>query len=84
MVLRGNGSSVRSAAFSSDGMRIIITTDKTARIWDAHLATMLTESLLVETCARRLAGISKLSRDEMRKLGYPDNQPEIDICEGVQ
>jgi hypothetical protein len=31
----------------------------------------------------RLVGISKLSRDDMRLLGYSDDQPEIDVCEGV-
>jgi hypothetical protein len=45
---------------------------------------MLTKNLLVETCAHRLLGISKLSRDDMRLLGYPDDQPEIDVCEGAQ
>jgi hypothetical protein len=45
---------------------------------------MSTQSLLSETCTHRLLNISKLGRDDMRLLGYPDDQPEIDVCEGVQ
>jgi WD40 repeat protein len=72
-------------AKNTDGTRIVTASDdKTARIWDAHFATMSTNSLLVETCARRLAGFSKLSRDDMRLLGYEDATPEIDVCEGIR
>jgi hypothetical protein len=45
---------------------------------------MTTKALLGETCKRRLVGLSKLSRDDMRLLGYSDDVPEIDVCEGVQ
>jgi hypothetical protein len=45
---------------------------------------MSIRGLLVETCARLLAGLSKLSRDDMRLLGYTDATPEIDVCEGVK
>jgi hypothetical protein len=90
-VLRGHGIDVNSAAFSPDGTRIVTaagelfsTQDNTARIWDALFATMSTKGLLVEACARLLVGLSKLNRDDMRLLGYSDDQPEIDVCEGVQ
>jgi hypothetical protein len=56
-----------------------VTSDKTARIWDVHFATMPTSALLAEACARRLRGLSSLGRDDMRLLGYPDDQPEIDV-----
>jgi hypothetical protein len=49
--------------------------------WDARFATMSTKALLVETCARRLPGMFKLSRDDMRLFGYSDDQSEIDVCE---
>ncbi len=64
-------------------MRVVTASDdKTARIWDVHFVTMSTKGLLTEACAR-LASISKLSRDDMRMLGYADDQPEIDVCEGA-
>jgi WD40 repeat protein len=37
---------------SPDGSRIVTaSSDKTARIWDARLQTMLVKRLLVEACA---------------------------------
>ena len=80
-VLRGHRYDVHSAAFSPDGSRIVTASwdDKTARIWDAHLQTMSVKGLLAEACAR-LAGLTKLTRDEMRLAGYPDSMPEIDVC----
>ena len=51
----------------------------TARIWEAHLQTMSMKDLVAQGCAR-LAGLTKLTRDEMRLAGYPDNMPEIDVC----
>jgi WD40 repeat protein len=84
-VLRGHESVVRSAAFSPDGTRVVTASDdKTARISDVHFATMSTKGLLAETCGRRLLGISTLRRDDMRLLGYSDDQPQIDVCEGIQ
>jgi WD40 repeat protein len=79
------GQGISFAAFSPDGARVVISSgDKMTRIWDARFATMSTRGLLAETCARRLQGISKLSHDDMRLLGYSDSQPEIDVCDGVQ
>jgi hypothetical protein len=54
------------------------TTD-TVLIWDAHLPTMAAEHLLAQGCAR-LAGLTKLTRDEMRLASYPDSIPETDVC----
>ena len=83
-VLRGHGSYVLSAAFSPDGSRIVTASgDKTALIWGAHLQTMSAKDLLVEACAR-LAGVTKLTREEMRLAGYPDSMSEIDICTSGQ
>ena len=79
-VLPGHEDYVRSAAFSPDGSRIVTASDdETARIWDVRLETMSVKDLLAETCAR-LAGLSKLTRDEMRLAGYPDSMPEIDVA----
>jgi WD40 repeat protein len=80
-VLRGHEDIVWSATFSADASRIVTASkDKTARIWDVHLATMPTKDLVAETCTPRLAGLSKLTRDEMRLAGYSDTIPEIDVC----
>jgi len=75
---------VLSAAFSPDGSRIITASaDRSARIWDAHLQTMPARELLAEACDR-LAGVSKLTREEMRVAGYPDSMSEIDVCTSGQ
>ena len=84
-VLRGHEDVVQSAAFNLDGSRIVTASkDRTARIWDVHFSTMSAQDLIVEVCKRRLRGLTKLSRDEMRLAGYPDSEPEIDVCAGVE
>jgi hypothetical protein len=40
---------------------------------------MSVKALLADACTR-LAGLSKLTRDEMRLAGYPDSMPEIEVC----
>jgi WD40 repeat protein len=82
--VRGRDSFVLSAAFSRDGSRIVTASgDKTARIWDAQLQAMSVKHLLEEACVH-LAGITKLTREEMRLAGYPDSISEIDICTSGQ
>jgi hypothetical protein len=79
-VLRGHDGKVESAAFSPDGSRIVTASwDKTARIWDVHFQTMAVKDLVVQACAL-LAGLTKLSREEMHLAGYADSMPEIDVC----
>jgi hypothetical protein len=79
-VLRGHDRKVNSASFSTDGSRIITASDDTtARVW--HVEAMSAKRLLAEACAR-LAGDMKLTREEMRLVGYPDSMPEIDVCKG--
>jgi hypothetical protein len=41
---------------------------------------MSVKALLAEACVR-MAGLSTLTRDEMRLAGYPDSMPEIDVCQ---
>jgi hypothetical protein len=82
LTLAGHENYVQSAAFSPDGTRIVTASgDKTARIWDVRFATMSAQDLIIEVCTRRLRGMTKLNRDEMRLAGYPDTLPEIDVAE---
>jgi WD40 repeat protein len=70
---------VNSAAFSPNGSRIVTASgDHTGRIWDAQLRTMSVKDLLAQACAR--LAVTKLTRDEMRLAGYPDNSTEINLC----
>jgi hypothetical protein len=55
--------------------------DKTARIWDAPIATMSTKALMADVCLR-LHGLTKFTRDEMRLVGYAEDAREIDVCSG--
>jgi WD40 repeat protein len=77
-VLRGDEWPVNSAAFSPDGSRIVTASWETVRIWDARLETMPVKGLVAEACAR-LAGLTKLTRDDMVLAGYQDSTPEIDV-----
>jgi WD40 repeat protein len=80
-VLRGHEGPVGSAVFSPDGSRIVTASqDNTARIWDVRLTAIPPEKLLAEACVR-LAGVTKLTREDMRLAGYPDSIPEIDVCQ---
>jgi WD40 repeat protein len=80
-VLRGHEGIVYYAVFSPDGSRIVTASaDNTARIWDVRLTTLPAEKLLSEACVR-LAGATKLTREDMRLAGYPDSVPEIDVCQ---
>jgi len=84
-LLGGYEASVNSVAFSPEGSSILTaSSDTTARIWDVRVATMPTKDLLTEVCTRRLSGLTKFSRDEMRLAGYPDSMLEIDVCAGVE
>jgi WD40 repeat protein len=69
-----------SAAFSPDGSRIVTASDdKTARIWNVYLQTTSVKDLFAEVC-RRMSGLTKLTRDEMRLASYRDDVDEIDVC----
>ena len=82
-VLRRRGSFVRFAAFHPDGVRILVASeDNTARIWEAPIATMSTKDLMVDACLR-LHGLTRLTRDEMRLVGYAEDATEIDVCAGI-
>ena len=84
-VLRGHDAQVDSAAFSPDGSRIVTgSKDNTARIWNVRVATTSSQDLVAEVCQRRLHGLTRLTRDEMRLAGYADNEPEIDVCAGFK
>src|SRR5262249_3677533 len=72
-VLPRRGSFVRFATFHPDGIRILVASeDKTARIWDAPIATMATKELMAQACLQ-IHGLSKLTRDEMRLVGYAED-----------
>ena len=75
---------MESVAFSPDGSRIVTASGDKARIWDVHFATMPTQDLVAQSCTVWLRGLTKLTRDEMRLAGYPDNVSEIDVCAGIE
>lgn len=82
-VLRGHDGGVYSAAFSPAGSRIVTASgDETARIWGVQLETMPPKDLLTEACAL-LAGLTKLTREEMRLARYPDSMPRS-MCATTQ
>src|SRR5262245_60299105 len=79
-VLRRRGSLVRFAAFHPAGVRALgASEDKTARIWEAPIASPPTKALMAEVCLR-LHGLTRLTRDEMRLVGYAEDAPAIDVC----
>jgi WD40 repeat protein len=85
IVLPGRKDMFLSAAFSSDALRVFtVSIVGTVQVWDARFATMHTKELAAEACMRRLRGLTKLTRDEMRLAGYSDKSPEIDVCVGLE
>ena len=44
---------------------------------------MSTRELIADACLR-LRGLTRLSRDEMRLIGYAEDATEIDVCAGVE
>jgi WD40 repeat protein len=79
-LFRGHSAGVTSAAFSPDGARIVTASyDNTARIWDAQFQTPAVKDLLAEAAAR-LAGVTKLTDEEMRLAGYPAGDSAVDVC----
>jgi WD40 repeat protein len=83
--LRGHGKALNFAAFSPDGTRIVTASwDETARIWDAHFATMSPQDLMREVCTWLGPGLTTLSPDEMRLVGYLDDTVQIDVCAGIR
>jgi WD40 repeat protein len=74
-ILTASGDLITAALIANNPLRIWSldmlrysdknTGDETARIWDAHLATMPAPSIIEEVCSRRLSGFTALSRDEM-------------------
>ena len=80
----GTGATCGSPPSAPTASRIVTASeDKTARIWDARIATMSTKELVAEACLR-LRGLTRLSRDEMRLVGYAEDATEIDVCAGVE
>ena len=73
-----------STTFSPDGTRIVTASHhSTAHIWDVPFATMSVHDLIIEVCMRRLRGMTKMTRDDMRLAGYADTLPEIDVADGL-
>jgi WD40 repeat protein len=72
---------ISRADFSPDGLQVVVggLSDCSARIWDVRMTALSTQDLIAEG-RRRLLGVGKLSRAEMRIAGYPGNTPEIDVC----
>jgi hypothetical protein len=78
-ILREHGQhGIEAAVFGPDESHIMTKYLSQVRIWNVQFATMPTRALIIEV-SNRLSGVSKLSREEMRLIGYLDNVPEIDV-----
>src|SRR5215471_17826752 len=77
---RGREYAVSSASFSLDETRIVTASKRTT----PHARDHVGEE---PTCGSMRASLDRHFQTQPRRhrlLGYPDDQPEIDFCEGIQ
>jgi WD40 repeat protein len=73
----------RQVLFSGDGRRLAVIDRYYTRIWDITTAVQSGKALAWELCANSLPGVSVLTRDEMRLVGYAEATSQIDVCSGM-
>lgn len=73
----------RQAFFSGDGQRLAVQDRYSTKIWNIATAVVSGQDLVHKLCASALPGVTRLTRNEMRLIGYSDEEPQIDACTGV-
>jgi WD40 repeat protein len=86
-ILEGHEGAVFSAAFSTDGTRVVTASnDNTARVWTVSWSALSdSPRLLAEVCSRKLAGApARLTAGDIDKARFLRGREGEDVCAGLR